>query len=224
MFAFRAKGCILFNQGLSVVLDDDFWEKAVSVSVMENLPVRETIGEEKIMSDFKELTSGNKPFKKAYVAVMLWFVGRAIQAASRVDKQVKSEFEKLPEGFTFCLGVLPNGPYMIIGKNKKGRVKYLGWKPGNRRIDLTMKIKSLEAAILMFTFQESTAVATARDRIIVDGEVPHACAIVRVLDIGEVYLLPKCIAVFAVKRYPVWSFGRKYVGRIRIYFRSIVGY
>ena len=176
------------------------------------------------MGDFKEVTSGNKPFKKAYVAIMLWFVGRAIQAAAKVDKDVKKEFETLPEGFTFCLGVLPKGPYMIVGKNEKGRVKYMGWKPGGIRIDLDMKIKSIEAAILMFTFQESTTVATARDRMIVDGEVPHVCAVVRMLDIGEVYLLPKFIARLAVKRYPAWSFGRKYIGRVRIYFRSILGY
>ena len=176
------------------------------------------------MDDFKEITAGNKPFKKAYVAVMLWFVGRAIQAAARVDKDVKKEFEKLPEGFTFCLGVLPRGPYMIVGKNEKGRVKYMGWKPGGKRIDLDMKIKNIEAAILMFTFQESTAAASARNRMIVDGEVPYVCAIVRMLDIGEVYLLPKFIARLAVKRYPAWSFGRKYIGRVRIYFRSILGY
>ncbi|MEA2013912.1 MAG: hypothetical protein U9N38_01165, partial [Thermodesulfobacteriota bacterium] len=109
-------------------------------------------------------------------------------------------------------------------KNEKGRVKYLGWKPDGKRIDLHMKIKSIEAAILMFTFQESTTVATTRDRMAVDGELPHVCAIVRVLDIGEVYLLPKFIARLAVKRYPAWSFGRKYVGRVRIYFRSILGY
>lgn len=182
------------------------------------------IGEGKNMDDFREIAVGTKPFKTAYVAVMLWFVGRAIQAAARVDKEVKKEFEKLPNGFTFCLGVLPSGPYMIVGKNEKGRVKYLGWKPGGKHIDLDMKIKNIEAAILMFTFQESTAVASARDRMTIDGELPYACAIVRVLDIGEVYLLPKFIARLAVKRYPSWSFGRKYIGRARIYFRSILGY
>ncbi len=176
------------------------------------------------MSDFKEVPSGKKYIKKAYVAVMLWFVGRAIQAAARVDKEVKREFEKLPEEFTLCLGVLPGGPYMIVGKNEKGRVRYLGWKQDGRHIDLDMKIKSIEAAILMFTFQESTTVATARNRLIVDGEVSHACAIVRVLNTAEVYLLPKHIARLAVKRYPVWSLSRKYIGRIRIYFRSILGY
>jgi hypothetical protein len=113
---------------------------------------------------------------------------------------------------------------MIVGKNRRGKVKYLGWNPKGRLIDLQMKIKNLEAAILMFTFQESTAVANARVRMIVDGEVPPACAIVRVLDIVEVYLLAKIIAKLAVKRYPVWSFGRKWIGRTRIYVRAVLGY
>jgi hypothetical protein len=176
------------------------------------------------MGDFREVTPGGKPLKRVYVAVMLWFVGRAIQAAAVVDDDVKKEFENLPDGFTFSLGVMPDGPTMIVGKNRRGKVKYLGWNPKGRRIDLQMKIKNLEAAILMFTFQESTAVANARVRMIVDGEVPPACAIVRVLDIVEVYLLAKIIAKLAVKRYPVWSFSRKWIGRTRIYVRAVLGY
>jgi len=42
---------------------------------------------------------------------------------------------------------------MIVGKNKKGRVKYMGWKPGGMHIDLDMKIKNIEAAILMLPFR-----------------------------------------------------------------------
>jgi len=66
------------------------------------------------MADYREVATGRKPFKRAYVAVMLWFVGRAIQAAARVDKVVKEEFEVLPEEFTFSLSVEPNGPHMIV--------------------------------------------------------------------------------------------------------------
>lgn len=176
------------------------------------------------MGDYREVQAGSKPLKRAYVAVMLWFVGRAIQATARVDKAVREEFEQLPEGFTLALGVEPHGPYMVVGKNQKGRVKYLGWKPGDKHIDLKLKIKNIEAAVLLFTFQESTTVASARDRLVVDGEVPHACAAIRILDIVEIYLLPKLIARLAVKRYPLWSFRRKYIGRTRIYFRSLLGY
>jgi len=122
------------------------------------------------------------------------------------------------------LGVMPGGPYMVIGKTRKGIVQYIGWEPADRKIDLKMNIKNIEAAWLLFTFQESTALATARNRLIVDGEVPHACAVVRILDIVEVYLLPKFIARLAVKRYPQWPPDRKYIGRIRIYIRTILGF
>ena len=162
--------------------------------------------------------------KKDYVSIMLWFVGRAIQAASAVDEDVKKEFAALPDHFTFSLGVMPDGPYMVVGKTRKGIVQYIGWDPEGRDIDLKMKIKNIEAAMLLFTFQESTTIATARNRLIVDGEVPHACAVVRILDIVEVYLLPKIIAKLAVKRYPCWSPGRKYGGRTWIYIRTILGF
>ncbi|MCX5835666.1 MAG: hypothetical protein NTX62_01590 [Deltaproteobacteria bacterium] len=177
-----------------------------------------------MMENFREVKAGKKSLKKDYVAIMLWFVGKAIQAASAVDEDVKKEFAALPDYFTFSLGVMPDGPHMVVGKTRKGIVQYIGWDPEGRDIDLKMKIKNIEAAMLLFTFQESTAIATARNRMIVDGEVPHACAVVRILDTVEVYLLPKIIAKLAVKRYPVWSSGRKYAGRVMVYIRTILGF
>jgi len=176
------------------------------------------------MGDYRQVQAGSKPLKRAYIAVMLWFVGRAIQAAARVDKAVREEFEQLPEGFTFSLGVQPRGPHMIVGKNQRGRVKYLGWRPEGKVVDLRMTIKNLEAALLLFTFQESTAISICRDRIDFDGDLPPALTVIRTIGIVEVYLLPKLISKLAIKRYPVLPFGRKYLGRIRIYFRSILGY
>lgn len=176
-----------------------------------------------VISSYQEIEPQGKPFKQAYVGLMLWFVGRAVQAASRVDPVVKKEFEDLPANFTFSLGVRPNGPRMIIGKDDNGRVNYLGTST-DRPIDVVLNIKNIEAAFLLFSFQESTSVSMSRDRIILDGEVPYGCAIVRVLDIVEVYLLPKLIAGLAVKRYPVWPWMRKYSGRVRVYFRALAGY
>lgn len=175
------------------------------------------------MADFREVEAGSKPFKKAYVAVMLWFVGRAMQAAARVDDAVRREFEELPSGFTFALGVMPKGPYMIVGKDDAGRVKYLGWKTEGLKIDAAMRIKNLEAAILLFTFQEGNAVAAARDRLVVDGEVPSVCAAMRILEMVEVYLLFKPIARLALRRYPDWPLMKKVTGRLLIYSRALLG-
>ena len=105
------------------------------------------------MNNYKEIQSGSKPFKRAYVALMLWFVGRAIEAAARVDGAVQAEFDGLPPEFTFSLGVMPQGPTMIVGKDAQGMVKYRGWDPEGQKIDLKMKVKNLEGAILMFDFQ-----------------------------------------------------------------------
>jgi len=176
------------------------------------------------MKDIREIKAGKKTLKRDYLSLMMWFMGRAIQTAAAMDQAVKKEFGELPERFTFCLSVMPAGPHMIIGKSKRGIVHYLGWEPEGKDISLKMKIKNIEAAILIFTFQESTAVATAQDRLIVDGEVSHACAIVRILDVVEVYLLPKFIAKLAVKRYPAQFSGGKFFGRIWFYIRTIFGF
>lgn len=175
------------------------------------------------MDAFRQVDAGKKPFQRAYVAFMLWFVGRAIQAAARVDEEIAAEFEALPPGFMFSLAVLPSGPSMAVGRDADGRVCYLGKGPGARKPDLEMKIKSIEAAMLMFTFRESTAAATARNRMIVDGDIPAACAVVRILDAVEVYLLVKPIARLAVKRYPSWPLRRILIGRPLIYLRAVLG-
>lgn len=175
------------------------------------------------MQIVQQISAGTKPLKRAYVGVFLWFTGRAIQAAAKVDREVKKELENLPENFTFSLGCLPDGPWMVIGK-EKGMVKYLGGNPGGRHLHVRLAIKNLDAAFLILSFQESTALATARSRLITDGEVPYALAVIRILDIVEVYLLPKIIASLAVKRYPSWwSLGRKLGGRIGVYTRTLLG-
>jgi hypothetical protein len=175
------------------------------------------------MIRLREVRPHRKPLKKAYIALLLWFMGRAIQAAARTDEEVSRELAVLPHGFTFCLGILPHGPHMVVGKDDLGQVRYMGGKAENRPIHLRILIKHLEAAFLVFTFQESTALAAARNRLQVDGEVAHACAVVRILDMVEVYLLPKCIARRAVKRYPSWTAGRKLSGRMLIYLRALAG-
>ena len=107
------------------------------------------------MKDFREVQAGSKWLKRDYVAIMLWFVGRAIQAAAAMDETVKKEFENLPDGFTFSLGVLPNGPYMIVGKSKRGIVHYMGWDPVGKNIALSMKIKILKQPCSFLPFRRA---------------------------------------------------------------------
>jgi hypothetical protein len=176
------------------------------------------------MNDFREITPGGRPFTRMYLSFMLWFVGRAIQAAAKVDPDIQREFDDLPDGFTFALTAAPNGPSMVVGKDTEGRVKYLGGSIEGRDLNVKMTLKSMEGLFVLFTFRESTPVANARDRLFVEGEVPEACAAVRVLDAVQVYLLPKPVAKLAIKRYPKWSFKRHTWNRAMVNLRTIIGF
>ena len=175
------------------------------------------------MENFKEVTPGANTLVNIYLNVMLWFVGRAIQAASTVDKDVEEEFKRLPDQFVFSLGAYPRGPHMVVGKDDNGRVKYLGRDISRQKVDLQLTAKHPDLLFLLFSFQESTPVSNARDRLFVDGQVPHACAAVRILDVVQVYLLPKFIARLAIKRYPRWSLMRHVWGRIRVNLKTVTG-
>ncbi len=175
------------------------------------------------MNNISIIKSGKKPFKKIYLSLFLWFLGRAIVAASKVDDEIKKEFDCFPDGFMFSLGTLPNGPHMIIGKKENGAVEYLGSK--NKDLDINVKFlfKHIEAFFLAFTFQESTPTANAFDRIIVEGPIPEACAVNRILSIVQTYLLPKPIVKLAIKRYPSWSIKKHVAGSSMVYLRTITG-
>ncbi len=199
------------------------------------------------INKYPEIKPGTKNLKKLYVAIMLWIVGKAIEAGYKVDKVIRKEFDGLPENFCFTLrllperrhpasilakivpdfiqdrGWLPIGTQMIVGRDKKGKIRYMGSNPRGKKITLHMNLRNIEGAIKVFTFQESTAVAFAHERFVVEGDLPQALTVVRVLDIIEVYLLPKIIARLAVKRYPKWSEmspAKKYVNRVLVYIRA----
>ncbi|MCP3940898.1 MAG: hypothetical protein GY710_05375 [Desulfobacteraceae bacterium] len=175
------------------------------------------------METFIEIKPGRKPFQRIYLGIMLWFVGKAIQAAARVDNEVKKEFKGMPANYTFSLGAFPNGPYMIVGKDDKEKVRYLGSNISKHHVDLEITLKSMKNLFVLFTFRESTPIANSRDRMIVNGDLPQACAAVRILDIVQVYLLPKPLAKLAIKRYPRWSLKRHTVDRLMVLIRTITG-
>jgi aldehyde:ferredoxin oxidoreductase len=177
-------------------------------------------------NDYSEIKPKKKLIKQIYVWTIMLVFGRAFQAASRVDKGAKEEFEAMPKDFMLDFYVMPNGPHMVVGKDEKGRIRYFGWNPAGRKITLYMGIKHLEAGIKMFTFQESSCTAVARDRLEVDGDLPVACGVLRIMDLLEVLLLPKIAAKLGVKRYPKWSQMsplRKWASRLLVYVRLTTG-
>ena len=175
------------------------------------------------LANFKMASPGPRRMKRLYLLIMFWFVGRAMEAAFKVDPHVRQLFDLIPNGLTFALNVAPNGPAMVVAKDEKGKVRYLDTNINQRYIDLTLTIKNIDAAMLLFTFREAIVTAVARNRLIVLGDTNYASIVIRILERVEVYLLPKALASLSVRRYPDLSMIRKSVGRGLIYLRALAG-
>ena len=181
------------------------------------------------MTSFTERTPGRRYLvrrylQKTYLRLMLRVMGRAVQAAARVDRAVAKEFSAMPHGYAFSLGAYPFGPHMVVGKDDKGKVRYLGRRPEKQPVHLQIMLKSLGHLFALLTLQESLPAAHARSRLFITGDLPRACAATRILEMVQVYLLPKPLAKLAVKRYPRWSVKRHTLDRTRVLIRTLLGF
>ena len=168
--------------------------------------------------NFGDLNVG--PLKRPYVALMMDVIGRGLEAASQVDEKIQREVRKLPDGFMFDMRALPSGPCFVMEKDSDCSLRYLG-STAPRKPDVSLKFKHLNHAFLVLSFQEGTARAFANDRLLVDGEIAHAMKLVRCLNRMESLILPKVVAVRALKRYPQLSLAEKLADGGRIYSRLV---
>ena len=157
--------------------------------------------------------------RRMYVQLMMQVVGRAMQAISEVDDEVRKETQVLPDGFLFEMTIMPDGPSFVMGKMPGGRLRYMGEK-GPSAPDLSVQFKHLTHAFMVLSFQEKTAVAFANDRMLVDGDLGYSLRMVRVLNRLESFILPTLVAERAVKEYPHdLNLPTKLIHGARIYFK-----
>ena len=175
------------------------------------------------LGHFKMVSPGPRRLQRLYLSLILWFMGRAIEAAAKADRQVRDLFHALPDGLTVALTIAPHGPAMVLAKDKKGTVRYVDSTLTDRSIDLTLTIKNIDMAMLLFTLREPIVTAVARDRLMVRGDIPAACIVVRILERMDVLLLPKGLAALSVRRYPDVPTLRTIVMRGVIYLRALAG-
>lgn len=175
----------------------------------------------------KEIRPGKKRIKNFYVSVMLRFLGRALRAVSKIDPEVQKEINDLPENCLIGMTVYPFGepgykaPAMFIRKTKSGCFRFEGRKAPAGKPDLLITFKNIDTAMLVLTFREKTTEAQAYARFTADGLLNIACTFVRILNRTEIYLLPKPIALRAVRRYD--SPRHKQLNRFRLYARTLLG-
>lgn len=161
-------------------------------------------------------------FERVYVGFMIWLIGRLLEAASKTDKVIREELQALPEAFAFSMGVLPGGPEFTVQKQPDGTL-YCKRRLDTMPADLVISFKHVKHAFLILSFQESTARSFVNDRVVLDGEINLGMIVVRCLDRMECLVLPRFVAVRAVKRYPPISFFEKLGLAVRIYLRVLAG-
>jgi len=157
-----------------------------------------------------------------YCRIILGIVGKAIQAASGVSPSVKEETEEFPEGFSFSLKIWPDGPGIVMIKETEGRLRLVSPAEAlpSETPDLEVQLKSLEAAWLLFSFQESTCMSEVHNRLMARGDIPMVCAFIRLMDKVEILLLPRFIASRAVKQWV--RPDRLHRTRAALYFRTFL--
>ena len=131
---------------------------------------------------------------------MMVIVGRALSALSRIDDDAKAEIKGLPDNYLIQMVVVPSGPSFIVKTRGDGTLEVVG--KSSEKADLAIKFKHLSHAFSVLSFQEGTAEAFTKDRMIADGELSASIRLVRILNRLESIILPKFIAKRAVKRYP----------------------
>jgi hypothetical protein len=156
---------------------------------------------------------------RAFVALMIAFMGRALVAVSSTDDDARGEIEGFPEGFTFEMKVLPSGPAFRLRK-AEGRFVL---DDGRARPTLAIQFKHLRHAARVLSFVESTPAAFANDRLVVDGDVAFAMRMQRILDRMQSILLPHAIAARALKRAPSLPLGGHAVAAARLYGKIVRG-
>ena len=137
-------------------------------------------------------------FKTIYCSIVLAVLGWFIPNIACRKSSVREEIATFPENFSFRFGIWGSKTSVAFKRVKNRLVKIHSNKTP---VEMTVNLKSMEAAWLLLTFQESTCRSEANGRLTVHGELPHTCTFIRLMDKVEILLLPKFIARLAVKKW-----------------------
>lgn len=158
------------------------------------------------------MSKNKKKIKRDIAKIVLFFLGRGIKAAYKLDKSVKNELNNFPDGTSIRLDIDPIGPnlaFMIKG----GKVYTCsGKKAADMKPTIDIVFKNVDGALEVLLAKVGIAQAYCQHRILVYGDIYQAIGVIRVMDKVENYLFPGFIAKkLLVKRPP------KAVSSMRIY-------
>jgi len=140
--------------------------------------------------------------QRLLLRMLFWLVAQAFLAAARWDRGLRRELAQWEDGFTLQFLVAPAGPVLLLGK----RAGFLRYLVGDERpVDLTIRFKTLDAALALFTARLSFSAAFAQHRVSVAGDIARAMSVYRCFNQVQFYLLPAMVARKVLKRKPQFS-------------------
>ena len=162
---------------------------------------------------------GSRRLRQLYLSMLFFVTGRAVQAASGIDPDIREEVSRLPDECTLKLTVWPKGPGFSLRKTEAGTLRLLG-RQEDSETHMHLEIQAPALGFTLAAFRESTALAASKGRISASGDLALACSLVRILSRTEIYLLPRSVAMRAVKRYE--SPPKKHRRRLHVLFRTVL--
>ncbi|MBU2489870.1 MAG: hypothetical protein KKA60_10820 [Proteobacteria bacterium] len=154
-----------------------------------------------------------KSFRTGVVKAAFFALGRALEAAAILDRDVKSEVDGWKDPFSVMMYVMPKGPAMALEK-KNGVLRYIGSDPIDA--DLTISFKNMESAFLVCSGQIGTPESYAEHRANLKGDTTGAMSLIRCMNQVQAYLFPYVMAKRVLKRVPAMT-PRKWLNRMIIY-------
>ena len=139
--------------------------------------------------------------KRIYVATVMAVLGWFIPNIACRKKSVREEVACFREDFRLRLSVWPDGPSVAF--RREGDVLRRMTAQDGIDCHLNVQLKSIEAAWLLFSFQESTVASEAAGRLAAVGDLPDVCTFIRLINKVEILLLPRPVARLAVKEWEV---------------------
>lgn len=151
--------------------------------------------------------------ERAYLAAMLAVTGRLLVAASHSDREVQRELSSFPEGTVIGFSILGDSLRIRL-RVQAGR---LVLAPKTVQADLDIIFKHMHHAFMVLSFQESTPVAFARQRLVTQGDPALSMRFTRCLNRVQAVSLPRFVAARALKALPPLSLREKLVLAVRLY-------
>lgn len=160
----------------------------------------------------KCLMERNKKTKRKIAQIVLFFLGRGLKAAYKLDATVKKEIEELPQNAIVRLDIAPVGPALAFTIKDGKLIIYRGKKAHAIKPTIDIVFKNIDGALQVLLARIGIAEAYCQHRMIIYGDIYKTIGIIRIMDRVENYLFPSFIAKkLLVKRPP------KEVSTLRFY-------